>query len=397
MAGFVGSNGLRIRYGGRRDACVVRGVSMSLEWRKGLAAVAIACGLLIPNGVPGTHAVETMTAVRADTTTETRRLNTQESAVISLFQDTTPSVAYVTTFAGGRTPFSMNIMEIPSGTGSGFVWDNDGHIVTNFHVIKSAEAARITLNNQEVFNAELVGYDADKDVAVLQIDADKKKLKPISIGTSKNLIVGQSTYAIGNPFGLDHTLTTGVVSGLGREMRSPTGRPITNVIQTDAAINPGNSGGPLLDSQGKIIGMNTSIYSPSGASSGVGFAIPIDTLKTIVNELIRNGRIVRPVIGISYLESSQSRALGISEGVLILDVPKGSPAAKAGLQGTSRASFGKVVLGDIILSIDNKPIADETDLFKVLEEYTVGDRVKIGIRRGEDLSTVALTLSASQA
>lgn len=153
-------------------------------------------------------------------------------------------------------------------------------------------------------------------------------------------------------------------------MRSPTGRPITNVIQTDAAINPGNSGGPLLDSQGSIVGMNTSIYSPSGASSGVGFAIPVDTLRVIVNELIRNGRIVRPVIGISYLESSQARALGIKEGVLVLDVPKGSAAEVAGLQGTSRASFGKVVLGDIILALDKKPIKDEADLFKVRFLYS---------------------------
>mmetsp|Transcript_6628 Transcript_6628/g.20070 ORF Transcript_6628/g.20070 Transcript_6628/m.20070 type:complete len:397 (+) Transcript_6628:144-1334(+) len=396
MAAFVAggsvlSTSRRDVLGGRK--CMCGRTVMTARWKEALAAATL--GVTLGLGANVSHVNADKIAVIQEA--PSRKLTNSEAAVIQLFEDATPSVAYVTTYAGGRTPFSMNIMEIPSGTGSAFVWDTKGHIVTNFHVIKSAEAAKITLNNKEVYDAELVGYDADKDVAVLKIDADGNKLVPIPIGSSMNLVVGQSTYAIGNPFGLDHTLTTGVVSGLGREMRSPTGRPITNVIQTDAAINPGNSGGPLLDSAGKIIGMNTSIYSPSGASSGVGFAIPIDTLRAVVTELIKNGRIVRPVIGISYLESSQARALGIAEGVLVLDVPKGSAAEKAGLQGTSRASFGKVALGDIIVSLDNKPIKNEADLFKVLEEYNVGDRVKIGVKRGEDLASVMLKLSASQA
>ncbi|CAM9312057.1 unnamed protein product, partial [Discosporangium mesarthrocarpum] len=190
------------------------------------------------------------------------------------------------------------------------------------------------------------GYDPDKDLAVLKIEAPKEALKPIALGTSSKLRVGQLTLAIGNPFGLDHTLTTGVVSGLGREVRSPSGRPISNVIQTDAAINPGNSGGPLLDSSGKIIGMNTAIYSPSGGSAGIGFAIPVDTLKSIVESIITKGRVIRPMIGITYLESARASTVGIDKGVLVLDVPVGSPPAKAGLQPTTRTQVSWVDRGE---------------------------------------------------
>jgi S1-C subfamily serine protease len=188
-----------------------------------------------------------------------------------------------------------------------------------------------------VFN-QLVG----KDIAVLKIEADPSVLFPIAVGTSLGIKVGQQAMAIGNPFGLDHTLTSGIISGTGREVRSPIGRPITNVLQTDAAINPGNSGGPLLDSSGRCIGMNTAIYSPSGASAGIGFAIPIDTVQSIVETLIRDGKVVRPVLGISYLGSKQARTLGINSGVLVLDVPPDSPAAKAGLKGTRRTESGLI-------------------------------------------------------
>jgi len=189
------------------------------------------------------------------------------------------------------------------------------------------------------------------------------------------------SFSPGNPFGLDHTLTVGVVSGTGREVRSPSGRPISNVIQTDAAINPGNSGGPLLDSTGKLIGMNTAIYSPSGGSAGIGFAIPVDTLKFIVDTLIRDGRVVRPVIGISYLESRQAKALGITKGVLILDVPTASPAFKAGLRGTKRTESGLIEVGDIIIKIEDKSVDTEADLFEALEEYKPGDRIRITVNR----------------
>lgn len=285
----------------------------------------------------------------------------------------------------------MNVMEVAQGTGSGFIWDKDGHIVTNFHVIKNANAAKVTILDSNgistTYSATVTGVDPDKDVAVLAIDTPeevvKKSLRPIQVGLSTGLRVGQSVLAIGNPFGLDHTLTTGIISGLGREVRSPSNRPITNVIQTDAAINPGNSGGPLLDSAGRLIGMNTAIYSPSGASAGIGFAIPVDTLKYVVDTLIRDGRVVRPAIGISYLETSQAKVLGIDKGVLVLDVPKGSPGYKAGIIGTSSSPTGGINLGDIIIGIDDNEIASEADLFKALDQYSVGDTVTVLVRRSD--------------
>lgn len=241
--------------------------------------------------------------------------------------------------------------------------------------------AGVTNFARKVYKAKVVGVDPGKDIAVLKIDAPVYDLFPIDVGTSTGLKVGQSAYAIGNPFGLDHTLTVGVLSGIGREVKSPIGRPITNVIQTDAAINPGNSGGPLLNSIGKLIGMNTSIYSPSGASAGIGFAIPIDTVKFIVDTLIRDGRVVRPVMGISFLESKQARALGIEKGVLVLDVPTTSPAFKAGMRGTRRTQSGLVEIGDIIIKVDDTKISTEADLFGALESFKPGDVVKVTVNR----------------
>jgi S1-C subfamily serine protease len=230
------------------------------------------------------------------------------------------------------------------------------------------------------------------------VEAPQSLLRPIAVGTSKGLKVGQQALAIGNPFGLDHTLTVGIISGTGREVRSPIGRPITNVIQTDASINPGNSGGPLLDSSGKLIGMNTAIYSPSGASAGIGFAIPVDTVKAIVETLIRDGKVVRPVLGISLLDSKQARALGISSGALILDVPPGSPGAKAGLKGTRRLESGLVEVGDIIAKIGDTVVTTESDLFQALEIYKPGEKVVVSVLRvtvvNEELQvkTVELTI-----
>ncbi|KAJ0254089.1 Protease Do-like 1 [Hirschfeldia incana] len=208
-----------------------------------------------------------------------RKLQTDELATVRLFQENTPSVVYITNLAVRQDAFTLDVLEVPQGSGSGFVWDKQGHIVTNYHVIRGASDLRVTLADQSTYDAKVVGFDQDKDVAVLRIEAPKDKLRPIPVGVSADLLVGQKVFAIGNPFGLDHTLTTGVISGLRREISSAaTGRPIQDVIQTDAAINPGNSGGPLLDSSGTLIGINTAIYSPSGASSGVGFSIPVDTV-----------------------------------------------------------------------------------------------------------------------
>ena len=231
--------------------------------------------------------------------------------------------------------------KIPRGTGSGFVWDEEGHIVTNYHVVNGADAARVILADQSTFNAQQVWGYPDKDIAVLWIDAPKSKLRPILIGSSHDLKVGQIALAIGNPFGLDQTMTTGIVSGLGREIQAANGRPILGAIQTSAAINPGNSGGPLLDSAGRLIGMNTSIISPSGAFAGIGFAIPVDEINQIVPQLIRNGKVVRPRLGIRMAEDQTARQLGVQQGVLIINVEPKSPAAKAGLKGTRRDASGQ--------------------------------------------------------
>jgi S1-C subfamily serine protease len=231
----------------------------------------------------------------------------------------------------------LNLYQIPQGTGSGFVWDTKGNIITNFHVIQNADAAQVTLADQSNWKAQVVGVAADKDLAVLRIDAPSNRLRPIPLGTSKELQVGQSVFAIGNPFGLDQSLTTGVISALGREIDSVTRRPIQGVIQTDAAINPGNSGGPLLDSAGRLIGVNTQIFSPSGASAGIGFAIPVDTVNRIVPELIRSGKIIRPGLGVELAEEQIAKKIGVS-GVVIVDVARGGPAAKAGIRPTRRES-----------------------------------------------------------
>mmetsp|Transcript_4953 Transcript_4953/g.8596 ORF Transcript_4953/g.8596 Transcript_4953/m.8596 type:complete len:448 (-) Transcript_4953:30-1373(-) len=324
-------------------------------------------------------------------------LSPVEQSTIALFERSKPSVVFVSTYQAARGRLSTNIMEIPQGQGSGIVWDSNGHIVTNYHVIKGASSAKILLDNQSTLDAELVGADPDKDIAVLKVSpTNGYKLVPITIGNSNALKVGQSVFAIGNPFGLDHSLSAGIVSGLGREMRSPTGRPLTNVIQTDCAINPGNSGGPLLDSSGGLIGMNTSIYSPSGASAGVGFAIPSSTLNQVVKELIQYGRIVRPIIGISYLESSQARALGIQKGVLVLDVPSGSRAEKAGLKGTSRTGFSSFELGDVIVAVDNEPIPNEAALFEVLESKKVDQTVTLTVEREDTTRNINIKLSARE-
>ena len=287
-------------------------------------------------------------------------------------------------------------MEIPQGAGSGFVWDDDGHIITNFHVIRGASDVRVTLAGGTDFPASVVGVDEDKDVAVLSINTKGKEvLKPIAIGTSSDLLVGQKVVAIGNPFGLDHTLTTGVISGIGREISSGnTGRPIQDVIQTDAAINPGNSGGPLLDSSGSLIGMNTAIFSPSGASSGVGFAIPVDLIKSSVDQIIQFGRVVRPIMGISFAPDAAVEQLGVT-GVLVLEAREGGPAAKAGILGTTRDEYGRLLLGDIIMSAQGKKVKNASDLYRVLDKAGVGDALDVEVLRGNAVVHITIILEPS--
>lgn len=318
-------------------------------------------------------------------------LTVDEKSTIALFRRASPSVVYITTLTVARDFFTLNLLQIPEGTGSGFVWDDAGNIVTNFHVIQNADAAQVTLADHSTWKARRVGMAPDKDLAVLRVDAPKSRLYPIPIGSSKDLKVGQKVIAIGNPFGLDQTLTTGVISALGREIESVTRLPIKGVIQTDAAINPGNSGGPLLDSAGRLIGVNTAIYSPSGASAGIGFAIPVDTVNRVVPQLIRYGKIIRPGLGVQVAEDQLTRELGLT-GVLIVDVVPGSPAAKAGIRPTMRGALGRVKLGDVIIAIDRKKIESVNDLFLLLEQYKVGDMITIAVLRDGKRRQVKVTL-----
>ena len=310
-----------------------------------------------------------------------------EKSTIALFRQASPSVLHITAISVQRDLFSLNLYQIPEGTGSGFIWDHSGNVITNFHVIQNADVAQVTLGDQTTWKARRVGVAPDKDIAVLRIDAPANRLQPIPIGTSKDLQVGQSVFAIGNPFGLDQSLTTGVISALGREIESVTRRPIQGVIQTDAAINPGNSGGPLLDSAGRLIGVNTAIYSPTGASAGIGFAIPVDTVNRIVAELIRYGKVTRPGIGVQIAEEQIADRLGV-KGILVVDVVPGSVAAKAGIRPTRREGSGRVRLGDVITAVDGKKVESPNELFLLLENYKVGDVVNISLLRdGKNVQT----------
>jgi S1-C subfamily serine protease len=309
-----------------------------------------------------------------------------EMNTIDIFRANSPSVVYVTSIALRRGLFSLNAVEIPQGTGSGFVWDEQGRIVTNYHVISDANRVQVTMADNSTWKAVLVGAAPDKDIAVLQIDAPARLLQPIAIGSSKDLLVGQKVFAIGNPFGLDQTITSGIISALNREIKAVTGRVIQGVIQTDAAINPGNSGGPLLDSAGRLIGVNTAIYSPSGAYAGIGFAVAVDVVNEIVPQLIAHGRVIRPGIGASLADERLARQLGV-EGVLILGVEQGSPAEKAGLQPTTQYR-GEIILGDIITAVAGVSVKSYEDLRTQLERYGVGSEVRFTILRdGQPLET----------
>jgi S1-C subfamily serine protease len=298
-----------------------------------------------------------------------------EKATISLFKQSSRSVVHVTT-AVARRDLAFNVMEIEKGTGSGFIWDEQGHIVTNFHVVEGANRFKVTLADQSSWEAIPVGIAPDKDLAVLKIEAPKELLQPLLVGESKDLEVGQKVFAIGNPFGLDQTLTTGVISGLGRQIRAMTGRVIDGVIQTDAAINPGNSGGPLLDSRGRLIGVNTAIYSPSGTSAGVGFAIPVDTVQRIVPQILRTGVVARPSLGADFFPDSFTERLRV-KGVLVGQVTPGGPGAKAGLLPTRRDEAGDIVWGDLIVEIDGRVVESVEELLTVVESHAVGDSVKL--------------------
>ena len=306
-------------------------------------------------------------------------LASEEKTAVEIFRNSSPAVVYITTIELRRNLFNLNIYEIPKGTGSGFIWDREGRIVTNYHVIEDANRLEVTLADQSVWKGVIVGVAPDKDLAVLRISAPADKLRTLPIGESHNLLVGQKVFAIGNPFGLDQTMTSGIVSALGREIQAVTGRTIQGVIQTDAAINPGNSGGPLLDSAGRLIGVNTAIFSPSGGSAGIGFAVPVDVVNRVVPEIIRHGRLIKPGLGISVAHDKLAQRLGI-DGVLVINLEPGSKAAKSGLRGTSR-SQGEVVLGDIIVAVNGRRVHTFEDLRNEVEQYRVGEEVTLTVIR----------------
>jgi len=324
---------------------------------------------------------------------------------IRVFKDVSPSVVNVDTLRIQRAGYGA-VSERQEGTGSGFVWDAQGRIITNFHVIretleadrgggvgiKASSTIRVTMADRTNWNARLVGIAPDSDLAVLQIDAPADKLPPIPVGSSGDLEVGQTAFAIGNPFGQRLTFTEGIISALEREIPSVTDRPITGVIQTDASINPGNSGGPLLDRDGRLIGVNTAITSPTGGSVGIGYSIPVDTVNRVVPELIRTGRQARPSLGVVTLREKDTRAVGHAKGVMIAEVRPNSPAAKAGLLGIRPGLAGRPEYGDVILRVGADPVADHADLERAMSKLQVHQKVRLGIKRGQQEMDVEVTL-----
>lgn len=315
-------------------------------------------------------------------------LDAEEQANVSLFDSTSPSVVFITTknsvIRRGYT--SMELLEVPTGAGSGFFWDDQGHVVTNYHVIREADGATVTLTDGREYEASLIGAAPEFDLAVLKIENDGERFRPIHRGQDQHLRVGQKVFAIGNPFGFDNTLTTGIISGLDRKIRSQAGLPIENVIQTDAAINPGNSGGPLLDSHGRLIGVNTAIYSPSGASAGIGFSVPVSTVSEVIPRIIKEGdrsnvsqqTMNKPRLGINIGPRQLNQHFGV-EGVVVLDVIKNSPADQAGLREVERTDDGQLELGDVIVSLDGQPIETGDQLVKQLRQ--TGERAVLGVLR----------------
>ncbi len=319
-----------------------------------------------------------------------------EKNSISVFQKTVDSVVNVSNIKKARRGFfDMDPTEVEAGVGSGFVWDKIGHIVTNFHVVDGGDSFMISFkNDKKQYRAKFVGADPKKDIAVLKLEEMPANLSAIAVGDSKTLLVGQKTLAIGNPLGLDHTLTTGTVSALERKIRGYGGVSIHGMIQTDASINPGNSGGPLLDSEGKLIGINTMIFNGAGVGSnaGLGFSIPVDTVKSIVPQLIKFGKVIRPGLGIAVLEEQFTARFGIRSGVMVKYVDPNGPANKAGLQGITRDRQGRFYVGDLIIGIDSYKVESYDDLYNTLDKYKIGDKVKIKYIRNnkEQVTTLAL-------
>ncbi len=344
-----------------------------------------------PGAAPGTPASAATVAPIAPLSPNAR--TEDERNTIAIFRDLAPSTVFVTQTQRVVDYFYGEEQEVKSGSGSGFIWDADGHIVTNFHVVQGASSLKVTFFNARTFDAKVVGVEPRKDIALLKVVGGKEGpvptelFKAARIPQSFNLEVGQKTVAIGNPFGLDHTLTTGVISALGRQVLGIGGVTIRDMIQTDAAINPGNSGGPLIDSAGQLIGMNTIIYSKSGTSAGIGFAVPVSTIARVVPQLLKSGKAESVGIGVRIDQQSQIERRNGIRGVLVLGVEPGGPAAKAGLRGVQRTAIGTRI-GDVIVAIDKKKVESYDDLYNALDARRPGDKVEVTIKRGEELLNV---------
>src|SRR5688572_27226876 len=320
--------------------------------------------------------------------------STDEQNNIEVYRTLSPGVVFIHSTSYARDFFGF--VEPQEGSGSGSILDQQGNILTNYHVIAGAQKLSVSLGGQKDYPAVVVGSDPDTDLAVIRlVERPAGPLTVVPLGDSDKLVVGQKVLAIGNPFGLDRTLTTGVICGLQRPIRARNGRLIEGAIQTDASINPGNSGGPLLDSHGRMIGINSQILSPSGTSAGVGFAVPVSIAKRVVPQILQTGQVTRPKLGISTRNVSAFRNqvdLPVSEGVLIVQVARGGAAAQAGLRGLQPTEEGDVELGDIIVGIDNDKIANSDDLFRVLDKHKVGDVVQVQIWRAGRNMSVAVRL-----
>lgn len=323
-------------------------------------------------------------------------LSAEEKSTINLFDRAKDSVVFISTSERVQDIWSRNIYSVPKGTGSGFIWDEQGHVVTNFHVIQNASEAIVKLSDGHAYKAKLVGASPRHDIAVLRINTGFNKPEPVPIGSSKDLRVGQSVFAIGNPFGLDWTLTRGIVSALDRSLEGDNGSPIDHLIQTDAAINPGNSGGPLLDSAGRLVGINTAIYSPSGSSAGIGFSIPVDTVNRVVPQLINKGKYVRPILGIQVDDGLNAKLVNATktEGVFVLKVQGASEADKAGIKGIYLKPNGEIIPGDIITAINNVKLTSADKLMSFLDDQRIGDLVKITVLRDGKTRELQLRLQA---
>ena len=309
-----------------------------------------------------------------------------EKSTITIFNSAAPSVVYIFTENAQSGFFGRR--EVQQGAGSGFLWDDHGHVVTNFHVIQGAQSIQVRLDTGEAIHATYVGGSADHDLAVIRLRSTPQGIRPIPVGTSGDLAVGQAVFAIGNPFGLARTLTTGVISALDRRLPTAAGREVMGVIQTDAAINPGNSGGPLIDSAGRLIGVNTAIISGSGSSAGIGFAVPVDVVNRVVPKLITNGKVPRPGIGIVVLDEEVAASLGVL-GVVIDRVMPGSEAERIGLQGID---YRNRILGDIIVAAENQEVKDMDDFIRILENYAIGQMITLDVRRGDQIRTVKVKI-----